>query len=264
MTTPDVPMRLEFEIEVPGSPEQVWEAVATAAGISAWFLPTDSEERLGGRLITHMGPEDAPADITAWEPPYRFAYAEDIAAMMGKEGEAVTPLTSEFLVEARSGGTCVVRVVSSGFGVGAAWEQEFIDDMAADWLPFFEQLKVYLTHFPGQRATTFTAQHPVRGSRDEIQASICQVLGVDGPGSRVEHRDVTGTVEQLDPVLLLRLDAPVPGMVRIGTGGPAGADATEVMGYLFPPAGADPTAVAEVQQATWSSFLAGLPVATPS
>ena len=79
MTTPDVPLRLEFEIEVPGTPEQVWDALATAAGISAWFLPTDSDERLGGRLVTHMGPEDTPADIVGWDPPHRFAYEEDIS-----------------------------------------------------------------------------------------------------------------------------------------------------------------------------------------
>ena len=74
MRTPDVPLRLEFEIEVAGTPEQVWDALATAAGISAWFLPTESEERLGGRLVTHMGPEDAPADIVGWDPPHRFVY----------------------------------------------------------------------------------------------------------------------------------------------------------------------------------------------
>ena len=35
--TPNVPYRLEFSVEVPGTPEQVWQAVATSAGMSAWF-----------------------------------------------------------------------------------------------------------------------------------------------------------------------------------------------------------------------------------
>ena len=39
-TTPNVPYRLEFSVEVPGTPEQVWQAIATAKGMSAWFLPT--------------------------------------------------------------------------------------------------------------------------------------------------------------------------------------------------------------------------------
>ena len=100
MTTPDVPLRLELESEVPGTPEQVWAALATATGISAWFLPTESEERLGGRLVTHMGPDEAPADITAWEPPFRFAYEEDIAALAGQDPASITPLASEFLAPA--------------------------------------------------------------------------------------------------------------------------------------------------------------------
>src|SRR4029077_10678621 len=116
MSTPNVPLRLAFDIEVPGTPEQVWAAIATAAGQSAWFLPTDSDERAGGRQVVHMGAEDAPADITAWEPPRRLAYEEDLTALLGKPGAAITPVTTEPLVEARSGGSCVVRVVSSAFG----------------------------------------------------------------------------------------------------------------------------------------------------
>ncbi|MGH8827585.1 MAG: hypothetical protein ACRDVZ_08320 [Jiangellaceae bacterium] len=55
MITPDVPLRMEFSVELPGSPEQVWNAIATADGISSWFLPTDLESRLGGAIVTHMG-----------------------------------------------------------------------------------------------------------------------------------------------------------------------------------------------------------------
>ena len=56
-TTPNVPYRLEFSVEVPGTPEQVWQAIATAKGMSAWFLPTEMEEREGGSLHFTMGPE---------------------------------------------------------------------------------------------------------------------------------------------------------------------------------------------------------------
>jgi uncharacterized protein YndB with AHSA1/START domain len=36
MTIPDVPHRVEFSVEVPGTPDQVWAAIATADGISSW------------------------------------------------------------------------------------------------------------------------------------------------------------------------------------------------------------------------------------
>ena len=132
-TTPNVPYRLEFSVEVPGTPEQVWQAIATAKGMSAWFLPTEMEEREGGSLHISMGPEmGSDGRITGWDPPRRIAYEEDWAALMGKDPEALSPLTSEFLVEAQSGGTCIVRVTSSGFGTGAAWESEFWDDMGLE------------------------------------------------------------------------------------------------------------------------------------
>ena len=120
-TTPNVPYRLEFSVEVPGTPEQVWQAIATAKGMSAWFLPTEMEEREGGSLHFTMGPEmGSDGRVTGWDPPRRIVYEEDWAALMGKDPDALSPLTSEFLVEAQSGGTCVVRVTSSGFGTGAA------------------------------------------------------------------------------------------------------------------------------------------------
>ena len=118
MTTPDVPLRFEFAIEVPGPPEQVWDALATANGISSWMMPTDGEEGLGGTLVFHMGEgegESSPAEITAGERPTRVAYIEpEWATLMGQDKDAaVTPLATEFLVEATSGGTCIVRVVTS-------------------------------------------------------------------------------------------------------------------------------------------------------
>ena len=40
---------MKFEVEVPGTPEQVWEAIATGPGISAWFMPADVDRR----QVTH-------------------------------------------------------------------------------------------------------------------------------------------------------------------------------------------------------------------
>ena len=45
MTTPDTPYRFELELTVPATPEQVWDAIASAEGISAWMLPTELDPR---------------------------------------------------------------------------------------------------------------------------------------------------------------------------------------------------------------------------
>jgi hypothetical protein len=31
---------VQVEVEVPGTPEQVWQAIATGPGVSSWFVPT--------------------------------------------------------------------------------------------------------------------------------------------------------------------------------------------------------------------------------
>src|SRR5262245_34503105 len=64
---------VEAQAEVPGTPEQVWAAIATGKGISAWFVPTTVEEREGGTSVCSYGPGmDVPVKITRWNPPQSF------------------------------------------------------------------------------------------------------------------------------------------------------------------------------------------------
>ena len=39
---------IQLEVEVSGSPEEVWRAIATGPGISSWYVPHTVEERDGG------------------------------------------------------------------------------------------------------------------------------------------------------------------------------------------------------------------------
>lgn len=261
-TTTNVPYRLEFSVEVPGTPEQVWDAIATAKGMSAWFTPTQMEEREGGSLHFDMGPDmGSDGQVTGWEPPRRLVYEEDWAALMGKEPDELSPLTSEFLVEARSGGTCVVRVTSSGFGTGAAWESEFWDTMAPGWMPFFDNLRLYLTHFPGQEATHMevTASHP--GDADSLWSTVRDAFGLGGEGTAVDVGGASGTVDRVgERQVLLRLTAPVPGMLSVFTygedhGAEKGTATAGVRAYLFSPDAAD---YVRREEPTWQALLAEL------
>ncbi len=259
-STPNVPYRLEFSVEVPGTAEQVWQAVATAKGMSAWFLPTEMEEREGGSLHFTMGPEmGSDGQVTGWEPPHRIVYEEDWAALMGKDPDELSPLTSEFLVEAQSGGTCVVHVTSSGFGTGAAWESEFWDDMGTSWMPFFDNLRLYLTHFPGQEATQLevTVSHP--GDADALWSTLHDALGLGDEGATVEVRGATGTVERVGQrQTLVRLTAPVPAMLSVFVHGEGDGQATAgVRAYVFSAAAAD---YVRREEPAWQSWLQGLAV----
>nr|WP_300151497.1 SRPBCC domain-containing protein [Propionicimonas sp.] len=259
-TTPNVPYRLEFSVEVPGSPEQVWQAIATAKGMSAWFLPTELEEREGGSLHFAMGPDmGSDGHVTGWEPPRRLVYEEDWAALMGKDPDALSPLTSEFLVEAQSGGTCVVRVTSSGFGTGADWESEFWEEMGTNWIPFFDNLRLYLSHFAGQEATQLEAAASHPGDGETVWSTLRDAFGLGDVGTTVALRDTTGTVEVVgERQALVRLTAPVPGMLSVFVFEEGDGKATVgLRAYLF---SADAADYVRREESAWEVWLRELTV----
>lgn len=259
MTEPDVvPHRFEVTLEVPGTPEQVWQAIATAEGISSWMLPTELEEWEGGAVAFHMGPGASSfGKVTGWEPGRRLEYEEYWDALTGNEGADVTPLATEFLIEATSGGTCVVRVVTSAFGTGADWEHEFWADMDRGWAPVLQNLRTYLTHFPGQTGTMLEAAAEVAGSAASVMAALQRRLGAGNVGDAFEARDMKGEVERVgDEHLALRVVAPVPGLASFFTW-PAegGMTSVRLAAHLYSEQAA---AYVEREQAGWVEWLCGI------
>ena len=259
MTTPNVERRFEHRVEVPGTPEQVWAAIATAQGISSWMMRTELEEREGGRVAFHMGPDMASeGTVTAWDPPRRIVYEEDWAALAEQDPDTVTPLVTEFIVEASSGGTCVVRVVTSAFGTGAEWEADFFEGMAKGWTPMFDHLRLYLTHFAGQPVTTMEAYAETTMSTTEAIAVARRALGVTDVGQTVDALGTKAEVERVaDETFILRLTDPVPGIVNVfAWAGPEGGSVTLRMGgYLFGP---DAATHAAEQEPAWKAGLESL------
>src|SRR5262245_57865601 len=132
---------IEAEVEVPGSPEEVWKAIATGPGISSWFVPSTIEERVGGTATANFGPGmESNGSIKIWDPPRRFSF---------ETMEGPGPVATEWIVEARKGGTCVVRVVHRWFASTEEWDNQF-EGHAQGWLAFFRILRLYLTHFGGE------------------------------------------------------------------------------------------------------------------
>lgn len=147
MTTPRQPRTIELTVEVPGTPEQVWAAIATGPGITAWMHPTEVEEREGGTFTYDMGAGVPNADVnnsgvvTGWEPSRRFAQRSHWQPASGDL--PAVELATEWLVEARSGDTCVVRMVMSGFGSGADWDNE-VEGMTGGLAASLRGLRSYL------------------------------------------------------------------------------------------------------------------------
>jgi uncharacterized protein YndB with AHSA1/START domain len=257
MTTPNVPHRFEHELTVEATPEQVWHAIASAEGISAWMLPTQLDAREGGTVRFDMGPDIASeGTVVGFEPTRRFAYEEDWATLVGRAGADVTPLLTEFLVEAKSGGTCVVRVVTSAYGTGADWENEFWSEMNTGWAPMLDNLRLYLTHFAGQSATPVSARVTFGGSPNNAIDRVREALGIRRAGDRVDALGTIGVVERsIDQHFLLRIERPAPGLVACFAFGDGESVAVNLAAYLY---GADGALHAERLQPEWQTFLDNL------
>jgi uncharacterized protein YndB with AHSA1/START domain len=261
MTTPNVPHRFEFSVELPGTAEQVWQAIATGPGLTAWYMPSDVEEHVGGAVVIHMGETDAPGRVGEWEPPHRLVIEEpDWAALAGQAGADVTPLVTEYLIEAASGGTCVLRVVSSAFGTGADWEREFFEQAEHYWRPMFEHLRLYLDHFPGQTASLVDIGAAVPSSTSDVLAALRAKLGASAVGDRVDVHGAAGEVAKMSDLgVLVRLTEPRAGYESLYVF-PADDDSSYagVRGYLF---GDGAATLAAEREAAWKEWLDQLPAA---
>lgn len=232
---------IELEIEVPGSPEEVWRAIATGPGISSWYVPHTVEEREGGSATASFGPGpemQVPGRVAVWDPPNRVVFDGG-----GDEGG----MAFEWLVEARSGGTCIVRLVHSGFGSGAEWDEQY-DDMTDGWGLFLLNLRLHLEHFAGQSAEAMLPGAMWPGPRDEAFARLTEALGIGAApavGERVRVRaddapPLSGTVVDAGSWrLALLLDEPAPGTAFLAVEGGGEQVAVSVWAYLYGPHAAE-------------------------
>ena len=245
---------IDLDIEVPGTPEQVWEAVASGPGITAWFVPARVDGRRDGTVELDFGPGFGveTARITAWEPPHRFV--AEVA------GEGRPAFAMEWLVEARDGGTCVVRLINSGFGSGAHWDAEY-DATESGWRLFLHNLRLYLTHFPGQRCSSVLVNGHADGPVDRAFADLAAALGLPaeaGEGERVAATasgvpPLAGVVERAAPnMLTLLLERPAQGIAFV-VSEPAGCGSAHasVYAYLFGDGAAEAVAMDEPAWRAW-------------
>jgi uncharacterized protein YndB with AHSA1/START domain len=212
---------VQVEFEVPGTPEDVWQALATGPGISSWFVPTEIEERDGKPVAVnyHFGPGmEIRSVVTAYDAPRSFA----------QEGEGMTPssppIATEWRIETRAGGICIVRVVHSLFASTDDWDNQ-LEAAAGGWAGFLGILRLYLAHFNGQRSAIMQVTTPIATTEAEAWETLTSALGVKGVS--VGERWTTpagvsplgGVVELVteDPYdALLRLDTPGPGIAALG------------------------------------------------
>ena len=229
---------VQVEVEVPGTPEEVWRAIATGPGISAWFVPAAFAEKAGKpvSLTLSFGPGmDSVAKITIWDPPHRF----------GAEGEAAPgspPIADEWIVEAKAGGTCIVRVVHSLFASTDDWDGQ-LEGMEQGWPSIFKILRLYLTHFRGLPCAPAMVTAVAQSSAAEAWKAVTGPLRLAGVKEGQTWKappgvpPLGGTVEGVSkndkmPSVLLRLDTPTPGVASLGVF-PAGGTMVILSLFLY-------------------------------
>ena len=245
---------IDLSIEVPGTPEEVWEAIATGPGISSWFVPTAVEERAGGEVRHDFGEMGADSGrVAAWEPPARLVL--ESAASNG------ATLAFEWLVTAKSGDTCIVRLVNSGFGSGEEWDADY-DGMTNGWPLFLENLRLHLTHFPGVYATPAIPLAMVPGDNERAWKELCAAFAIDAAlraGDEIELDGRRATVSRVTEADAVRhcsyvfADGEGTGMLACEGAG----DQVCLSGYAFF-RGADAAANAGAWRAAWNMRWSGL------
>ncbi|MBR0665425.1 SRPBCC domain-containing protein [Roseomonas hellenica] len=227
---------VQAETEVPGSPEQVWQAIASGPGISSWFVPTRLDGRVGGTTASEFGPGmESAATIMAWEPPMRFVAESEGGPGPGK-------VATEWTVEAKAGGTCTVRVVHSWFASTDDWDDQF-EGHSHGWLSFFQILRLYLQHFDGEPSALVQLLAMSAEAQEKAWDALVRPLGLAAAktGETVTTSAgppaLRGVVEVVNPPqwpgLILRLDQPAPAIAHLFTMPMAGQVLLSVRFYLY-------------------------------
>jgi uncharacterized protein YndB with AHSA1/START domain len=245
---------IELEVEVAGTVEEVWRAIATGPGISSWYVPHTVEEREGGTATASFGPGpemQVPGRVAAWEPPRRVVF---------DGGDGAGGLAFEWLVEARAGGTCVVRLVNTGFGSGDDWDAQY-DGLSEGWGLFLLNLKLHLEHFRGQTATASLPTATWAGPRNEAWTALTDHLGVPRAplvGDRVhttadDAPTLAGTVADVASWrLAIVVDQPAPGTAIVAVEGNGDHVSVSIWSYLY---GAEGAASARRDEPRWAKWL---------
>ncbi len=247
---------VQVEVEVPGTPEEVWQAIATGQGISSWFVPTQFEERDGKpvAMTKNFGPGmESRSVVTAWDPPRIYA-----AESKGWGGSP--PMATEWTVEARAGGVCVVRVVHSLFASTDDWDNQ-LEGTESGWPGYFRILRIYLTHFRGQRSAMMQWIAPVAGTETEAWETLTAALGLKGLniGQRcvapVGVPSLGGVVEHVSQHpcnALLRLDKPGPAAAALGAVTWGGSAMVTLNFYMY---GDQAAGIVGREQPLWESWI---------
>jgi uncharacterized protein YndB with AHSA1/START domain len=147
----------DMTIDLDASTKEVWDAVTQAQELVRWFpLAAQVEPGAGGSMTWSWGDGwNGTVRIDAWDPPRFIRLVDEQARPYDVDGKPLqdgktepATVVVEMTIEAGKGGTRL-RLVHSGFGHGAAWDDE-IEGISAGWQFELRSLRHYLRHHRGR------------------------------------------------------------------------------------------------------------------
>ncbi len=250
---------VEMEFLVPGTPDQVWQAMATGPGNAAWFTRAEIEEKIGGQLTFHFMPGvTSGGTVTGWEPPHRFGYVEVGWA------ENAPPIATEISIVARSGDECLVRMVHSLFSATDDWDDQ-MEGFESGWPGFIEVLRLYLSHHAGENAACFQITADVDGEALAIWQRLLEGLGQRSAdvgqqwtmrgGETLSGQVASVRQDERQRYVMIRIDGDAPGVGLFGIYPMDGAIKLSACRFYYGPKAGETAAAAEPK---WQAWLSGI------
>ena len=181
---------VEKVVEIHAPIEEVWSALTDADAIKKWFSTDAGVESpgVGGEMFFAWGEDDFSGKnrIEIWDPPRRLRTTEIKETRSEKqyEGAAPSPLTNPLSVDyclESKGNSTILRLVHSGFGDGAEWDDEY-DAILRGWGLFLMNLRHFLERHSQDESQHAWIQFPFPLSRDEAWEKLIGSSGLAAKG----------------------------------------------------------------------------------
>ena len=150
-------------------------------------------------------------------------------------------MATEWSVEARAGGVCLVRVVHSLFADTDDWDGQ-LESTESGWPGFFRTLRIYLTYFRGQRSALMQFVVPVAGTEAQTWETLMTAWQLEGVSAGQRWKAPAGVpplvgvaeyVSRSPFDALVRLDEPGPGVAAVGVFGMGGQTMVALSFYHY-------------------------------
>jgi uncharacterized protein YndB with AHSA1/START domain len=160
---------IDLSVEIQAPAEKVWRALATPEQIARWFAPVvTGNAAVGGEIKFHWYPGGEYTDtVTAREEGKHLRLGDDMA--------------TDWYIESKAGGITIVRLVHSGWGDGAEWDDQY-NATAGGWRYFLFNLRSYLEHHADQPRAVVIERRQFTEPR---AASLARARANVPPGFRV-------------------------------------------------------------------------------